>query len=279
MFEVSKTQATLVCPICLYDCFIPVEITCFPCSNGKIFGCCSLQRFCLSCCITLLQLNVAIDMRSPDIKCLFCPCKVSAYQLKLSDSFRIDYLEISRHDDNDDRACPFCHEIMSYIHLPRHIMEVCPFYMEDCLCGGICMRRNKRFHQASCRAFMSCRFCFENIPRKYMEDHLTNDHRLIKCDGCDKFIQRERLLVHINRECPSRVIACRFCDLYVTGDKILRHLDRHIDEKRSRLEDMKAETSQLEKEVDDIVAEWRMFYEFHNPSSNDGWLISLSSTR
>jgi len=248
---------TLICPICLYECFLPVEIICFVCTTTQKFGCHSLHRFCLRCAINLLQLNLPSDMRTPEIRCLFCPTIVRSETLTFGNAFRIDYMEISRNDGEAQVECPFCYDQMVYTHLARHLLQKCPFYWNDCVCGSIYIRCNEFFHRRSCPSFDACHVCQEIILKTEMDAHLLHDHDVRRCDGCHLYVMRSMMTNHLKHECPKRVIACKFCTTYTTGDKILRHLEKHVRECRSKARDLGQQLDVIEKDMETIMNEWK----------------------
>jgi hypothetical protein len=230
MFESS------VCPICLEECKIPVELQCFSCFRHDGIHCHSLVRYCEQCCIRLFELDKDIGERKTYLKCLYCDASTDPrlYSTEYL-PYRRDYYFIAK-DCQEYKECPYCHSrngIQTHQNLMNHVRSCQTAYKvcEEC----------KTFYQ--CDNTHSC----------------PSSHYTI-CTQCNKMIDTS-LDLHMESECMYRSVTCPYCHTGVTALEITDHLLSHIESSKQRtllLQDLLFKEDELRRR---ILQDCHFFYQ------------------
>lgn len=222
-------QKTDLCLLCLEPIRVPVEFTCFPCSSNKnMRNCNSVNRVCLHCARTYLQLNKPKKNRPSQIKCLFCDSITNPQTLNAETSYKKDYRMMVTDERTDykcvhDTMCPFTG---TQIELERHLQNSCRYRI--CFCNHCLVRYHaQQNHDKICRAKTTCYNCRQRVLLADFSRHLVEDHHLKRCEYCPKYF-KPSLVVEHEKVCDLRPITCNVCYDSVPYYSIHKHVDGHI---------------------------------------------------
>lgn len=204
----------ILCPICLQDVRLPVNLCCFPCRAPVGRRGCDDQVICLYCARDFLGLNVMPRLRPDSIRCLFCHATTNPRYLNANNSYRKNYglrdaLDADLRRLNTSVKCQRCDmECDSHEKLDEHL------YFE---CGG---------------SMRVCRFGCEYAGSKdSIADH--NDmcpHQTTTCSLCSRRITLANYHKHVRAECTMRLKVCLYCSREVRAMDMRHHLQSHITE-------------------------------------------------
>eukprot|EP00734_Pompholyxophrys_sp_LG126_P000046 Pompholyxophrys_sp_v1_NODE_2_length_20472_cov_5.132586.p11 type:complete len:244 gc:universal NODE_2_length_20472_cov_5.132586:14041-14772(+) len=222
-------EKTDLCLLCLEPIRVPVEFTCFPCSSNKnMRNCNSVNRVCLHCARTYLQLNKPKKNRPSSVKCLFCDSTANPQTLNAETSYKKDYRMMVTDDKSDytcvhDKMCPFTG---TQTELERHLQTSCMYRV--CFCNDCHVRYHAhQNHERVCKARKMCFCCRKRVLHYELSEHFEKEHSLVKCDYCCRYY-KSSLLVDHQKECGCRPITCSICHDDVHHHHIHYHLEGHI---------------------------------------------------
>lgn len=211
------------CPICLEECRVPVEVTCFSCYRMDAIHCHSLIRFCRHCCITLFELEKPLQERREYLKCLFCDAWCNPQTL-MQLPFRVDFFSI-RNNEIGPVRCPHCMtQIPTHYDLEKHVFSNCllsPTHL--CECGEYLI--NPILHHC-----IWCSICNVFV---YDKLHLLYAHDMKFCGQCQKFTELD-LNIHMEKECLARIMTCKYCKNELQALYFPSHLLAHLEESKER---------------------------------------------
>lgn len=224
-----------ICLLCLDPIRVPVEFICFPCStNNNMRNCHSVNRVCLHCARTYLQLNEPKKKRHTRVKCLFCDSTANPQTLNAETSYKKDYRMMVTDERKDykcvhDTTCSFSG---TQTELERHLQMTCRYRV--CFCNH-CYVRYKAYvdHEMICKARRSCFCCRKRILHSEFSEHLNKEHSMTKCDYCQRY---HKLLDDHKKICCCRPITCNICYEVVHHHNMHTHLEGHILYYKTQLE-------------------------------------------
>lgn len=244
----------MVCPLCLEECRVPVEITCFPCYRPDAVHCHSLVRYCKACCIRLFELEKAPQDRRASLKCLYCDRWMNPREISCS-PFRVDHLLILKDDAATDLECPYCeYRAVSHQDLEKHCAKACEKSPRlACLCGS--------YHSPSNPGdrCTTCSLCDRSLPLQSFRRHMLETHEMTYCTECKKFT-RQTLTMHKKEECVFRGVSCKRCHENILALHYPEHLLSHVSESKKRCELMQDVIDKEKQMVQHILKECRDFF-------------------
>lgn len=214
------------CFICLQPVCVPIKIIAFPCIEqiGKP-TCHDIQRACLCCARTFLELNKPQALRSNTKKCPFCPALCNPMLLNAWKAYRKDYLLMSIF--NEKINCPYKVEGCPYqdfhMGIDKHLQSQCGFRYTKCSCGEFIKINLLSSHSKTCKDYSICNFCNESIHYDFMYSHIENKHYQKKCMYCQTFFTLSEINVHVH-ECPLKPIECQYCHLFFFQKNYKNHI-------------------------------------------------------
>ncbi|KAM9318352.1 XIAP-associated factor 1 [Pholidichthys leucotaenia] len=85
---------------------------------------------------------------------------------------------------------------------------------------------NFALHESHCQRFLHlCPECEENVPKDQLQQHMKDQHTLVRCSKCDEKMQRCQLSDHEKNTCNKRLQNCVFCELEVPWKDLEEHTD------------------------------------------------------
>jgi len=236
------------CCICLETIAIPVEPTCFQCSdtNNEI-SCFSIKRVCLLCLENYLELHKNRNDRSIKKKCMICPKTCNLHKYTKQKTFRVDYLMMDR--DERPMVCPLedCDiRFSTHLKMARHVFNECPRYTIECECGHVCPRAEMPDHYRACEKYKICGICSTSVLESELPRHMYYSHDKTKCFTCHEYINMSSLSDHILSECEERLITCDICATFIRVKNFKNHLRRHVVEIHRNVQTIRAKLKEEE---------------------------------
>nr|XP_055052721.1 XIAP-associated factor 1 [Misgurnus anguillicaudatus] len=91
-------------------------------------------------------------------------------------------------------------------------------------CNKEVAKANFDLHEPHCRRFLClCPDCDDTVPRELLEEHKSEQHAQVKCQKCNKKMERRHLLDHETNECSERLQSCEYCSLELPLKDLLKH--------------------------------------------------------
>uniref|UniRef100_A0AAR2K0C5 TRAF-type domain-containing protein n=2 Tax=Pygocentrus nattereri TaxID=42514 RepID=A0AAR2K0C5_PYGNA len=93
-------------------------------------------------------------------------------------------------------------------------------------CNKEVAKVNFSMHEAHCKRFLClCPDCDDSVPKEQLEEHRKEQHTVVRCQKCNKKMQRCKLPDHEKDECSERPQSCEFCNLELPLSALNEHTE------------------------------------------------------
>jgi len=207
--------------------------TCFHCRRtpGKP-GCHSIQRSCLPCIRSYLQLNLPKSERSNRVKCPLCPAFTDPTRLNQQKAYDLDYRMMAQDKRTDipcihDTKCSFRG---TQFELHRHVQTECPERHTTCPhCNVMYIAKNQKSHEELCVAMILCPICHLRVGTAQRNHHLRQVHHREACARCETSVPIGHMNHHNKEDCVFRSEECPYCHQQEFVKDMLSHLQQHLE--------------------------------------------------